>query len=297
MTTMIDRMTVKVGVPKEASESLSRLAGAAADVDDGPHRLPAAGDLELRVGSSMARRPRVPRHLQRHPILPPEAAGEQPERLRRRRDPPRRAHHPVLDDRDLAKVAMHVQPDRPHLNLLASITDGRTGGQTTQTDTCLRHNRASRRGGHRECSDSKPIVHKRPAQPAFSQKAPVPVARPYGRARTATLRATFHANSSGQPKGTSIPTRSPEVTRSTSASSDKPSSGTETDASPPDHSIWQAAVSLSCAARSMPTVITAAAYRRRPRPPLGLDSQGNGAAPVQYSRASRAAARRAKAGV
>ena len=48
MTTMIDRMTVKVGVPKEASESLSRLAGAAADVDDGPHRLPAAGDLELR---------------------------------------------------------------------------------------------------------------------------------------------------------------------------------------------------------------------------------------------------------
>jgi hypothetical protein len=68
-------------------------------------------------------------HLQRHPILAPEAAGEPFEHLRRRLDPPRRAHPPGLADRDLAEIAVHVQPDRSpdrpaHDNLLASINGG-----------------------------------------------------------------------------------------------------------------------------------------------------------------------------
>jgi hypothetical protein len=37
-----------------------------------------------------------------------------------------------------------------HPILLWSTTSRRTGGQTTQTDSCSRHNRAGRRGGHRE---------------------------------------------------------------------------------------------------------------------------------------------------
>ena len=58
--------------------------------------------------------PRVAGHLQRHPIARAEALREQLQRLRRRLDPARRADLAGLDDRDLAEVAMHVQPDRPH---------------------------------------------------------------------------------------------------------------------------------------------------------------------------------------
>jgi hypothetical protein len=46
----------------------------------------------------------------------------------------------------------------------ARPTKWRTSGQTTTTDTCSRHIRASRRGGHRVSPSSKLIVHKRPAQ-------------------------------------------------------------------------------------------------------------------------------------
>jgi hypothetical protein len=52
--------------------------------------------------------PRATGHLQRHPILGPQALGEQLQRFRRGLDPPRRAHHPCLTDRDLAEIAMHV---------------------------------------------------------------------------------------------------------------------------------------------------------------------------------------------
>jgi hypothetical protein len=52
--------------------------------------------------------PRPAGHLQPHPILAPEAAGEQLEHVRRGLDPPRRPHPPGLTDRDLTEIAMHV---------------------------------------------------------------------------------------------------------------------------------------------------------------------------------------------
>jgi hypothetical protein len=52
--------------------------------------------------------PGVAGHLERHPIVRAQALREQLEPLRRRLDPPRRAHHPRLADRDLTEIAMHV---------------------------------------------------------------------------------------------------------------------------------------------------------------------------------------------
>ena len=88
-----------------------------------------------------------------------------------------------------------------------STTKGRTGGQTTSTDPRSRRNRASRRGGHRKARARSPSP-KRPAQPAFSQKAPRP-SRPNLDRRpdtTGPSREQFHAPTSrsaarGSPPG------------------------------------------------------------------------------------------------
>jgi hypothetical protein len=92
---------------------------------------------------------RVARYLERDAIVAAEAPGEELERRRRRLDPTRRYDLAVLRERDLAEVAVDVQTDCSHLNSLLAIDERRSGGQTTQTDSCSQHNQASRRGGHR----------------------------------------------------------------------------------------------------------------------------------------------------
>jgi hypothetical protein len=52
--------------------------------------------------------PRVARHLERDPIVAPQALREQLELLGPGRDPPRRAKLTVLDERHLAEIQMHV---------------------------------------------------------------------------------------------------------------------------------------------------------------------------------------------
>jgi hypothetical protein len=66
-------------------------------------------------------RPRIARHLQRHPVARVQTLREQLKRLRCRRDPPGRAQPALRDDRHLAEIAMHVQRYRSHLVLLAVV--------------------------------------------------------------------------------------------------------------------------------------------------------------------------------
>ena len=58
--------------------------------------------------------PRVAGHLEHHPIACAEALREQLERRRRRLDPARRTDLARLGDRDLAEIAVDVQPNAPH---------------------------------------------------------------------------------------------------------------------------------------------------------------------------------------
>jgi hypothetical protein len=58
-------------------------------------------------------RVRVARRLQRDLIAGHQAVGEQPQRLRCRRDPPHLPDHARLPDRDLPELAMHIKPNAP----------------------------------------------------------------------------------------------------------------------------------------------------------------------------------------
>ena len=72
--------------------------------------------------------PGAPGHLQSDPIIRAQALRKQLQLLRRSLDPARRAHSPRLDDRDLAELQVHVQPDRSperlHLVLLRVVDIG-----------------------------------------------------------------------------------------------------------------------------------------------------------------------------
>jgi hypothetical protein len=70
-------------------------------------------------------RVRVAGRLQRHLVLRPEAVGEQPQRLRRRRNPADLADHAGLPDRDLRELAMHIKPDAPARHRLTPSIDRR----------------------------------------------------------------------------------------------------------------------------------------------------------------------------
>src|SRR5439155_23530233 len=72
---------------------------------------------------------------------------------------------------------------------LSTSNSRRSSGLTTTTDTCSRHTRASRRGGHRTCPGSKPIVQNGlpnhvlpespfPGQPTLIQSAPTAAFKP-----------------------------------------------------------------------------------------------------------------------
>ena len=80
-----------------------------------------------------------------------------PRSPRRRSGPPSGPRRP-LGDRDLAEVAMHVQPDEPHTPLLPRRRAGSAAGQATKTDSCSQHTRASRRGGHEQRRARSPSV-------------------------------------------------------------------------------------------------------------------------------------------
>jgi hypothetical protein len=135
-------------------------------------RLEDPGDLPSTAG-----------HLQRHPILGPEASGEQLEHVRRRLDPPRRPHRPRLADRDLAEIAMHVQPDRstdrpPHDNLLASMD-----GENQRANDNDRYVLAAQPGQVAGAAKKdKPALEahrpKRPARLRSPRKPPSRVTRP-----------------------------------------------------------------------------------------------------------------------
>ena len=121
--------------------------------------------------------------LHRHPVRRLQARRQRLERLRRHRHPTRRAHHPVLADRDLTEITVQVQADRPtdpshqrlHDQSPPSRVDahGRSSGRTTQTDTCSRHNPGESQGRPPKSPGSQPIVQNG-LPSAFSQKAPVP---------------------------------------------------------------------------------------------------------------------------
>src|SRR5215207_7094565 len=67
------------------------------------------GDVRLEDPRDL---PRAPRHLECHPVRRRQALREQLHLLRRRRDPTSAANRAALDERDLAEIAAHVQPDR-----------------------------------------------------------------------------------------------------------------------------------------------------------------------------------------
>ena len=58
-------------------------------------------------------RERVAGRLQRDLIVGVQAAGEEFKRPRIARDAPRPSRRPLLTNRHLAELAMHIQPDRP----------------------------------------------------------------------------------------------------------------------------------------------------------------------------------------
>jgi hypothetical protein len=114
--------------------------------------------------------PRVPAHLQDHPIVGAQARREQLQHLRARRDPARRPYRARLGDRHLTEVAMHIQPDRPHRRSLRRVRrHGRTMGKRHRR---IRARSATRpvAGAATELSGSHAHRRKRPAHVAFSRR-------------------------------------------------------------------------------------------------------------------------------
>ena len=128
-----------------------------------------------------------------------QALRKQLQPLRRGRDPTGRTHATVLDDRDLAEIQVHIQPDRPpHRSppRLRTLTAGEPAGKRHRRDTRSRHNRASRRGGHRKARARSPSS-KTACPTCVLPESPCP-GRPTVTAepRTAALKRQFHAPSS-----------------------------------------------------------------------------------------------------
>ena len=137
--------------------------------------------------------PRAAGHLQRDPVGPAKTVDQRPDPLGRRGHPPGRVHLPLLADRDLDEVKVHIQPDAPAQRLDSNLLTSppiacdcymgdrrRTSGRTTQTDTRSQRTRASRRGRHRKARARSPSS-KTACPTAFSTTRipPVPGARYY----------------------------------------------------------------------------------------------------------------------
>jgi hypothetical protein len=93
--------------------------------------------------------PGVARDLECDLVVFAQALGKELQLLGGYRDSARRADLTRLGDRDLAEVAVDIETDRSHrhaLLLVFGLVESRW--TTTSTDSCSRHNRAGRRGGH-----------------------------------------------------------------------------------------------------------------------------------------------------
>src|SRR4051812_18863420 len=119
-------------------------------------------------------RQRVARGLQHHPVARRQARREQLEPVAARRDPTRRPRPAALADRDLAEVAMHVQPDEPaHRHLHGSHDNERE----TEGERHLRIRARSAPGqvaGAASYTIGLAAHRKRPACPSAFSQSPRP---------------------------------------------------------------------------------------------------------------------------
>src|SRR5205823_4024330 len=126
--------------------------------------------------------PAAAHHLQRHPIGRQQALGQRAHTLGRGRYPTRRTNVAVLADRDLAKLAMHIQANRTphpprhsHTHLHSSTSrNGRTNGTTTQTDTSSKLNPGKSQARPNEKPGLEAHRPNRPTPLRSPNKAPVP---------------------------------------------------------------------------------------------------------------------------
>ena len=131
--------------------------------------------------SSLHDRVRVAGRLQRDLVARRQAVGEDPQRLRRRRDLPGLADQAVLPDRDLRELAMHIESDStcascPHLHLDGRIGEA-AGGQDDTYGFALEAHPGKSQGRPPTNTGSKPIEQERPARPRLLPDAPVPDGR------------------------------------------------------------------------------------------------------------------------
>ena len=111
--------------------------------------------------------PRVAGHLKHHPIACAETLREQLERRRRRLDPARRTDLARLDDRDLAEIAVDVQPNAPHPLSFLAVDQKGTGGQNDTDGFVLTAHPGRSQGRPPKSRARSPSRKYRPAQPAF----------------------------------------------------------------------------------------------------------------------------------
>jgi hypothetical protein len=103
-------------------------------------------------------RPRVARHLQRHPVAGVEALGKQLQRVRTRLDPPRRTQPALRDDRHLAEVAMDIQRYRSHPDLLTVNDDAENWWANDIDGSALAAQPGKSQGRPLKSPGSKPIA-------------------------------------------------------------------------------------------------------------------------------------------
>ena len=101
---------------------------------------------------------RVAAHLKRDPVIRAQTAGEQLEVLQCRLHPPDRSQLPGLHDRDLAELAMDIQPDRSHPNTSTSSSQNQENKWANDTDGfALEAQPDKSQGRPLKSTDSKPI--------------------------------------------------------------------------------------------------------------------------------------------
>jgi hypothetical protein len=98
-----------------------------------------------------------PGRLQRNPVVRGQALREQPERRRRRLDPPSAPHPTSLRDRHLAEVTVHIQANEPHPHLLPVAQRHRRGGRNDNYGSVRTTHPGSRRG--RPTPNRGPAAH------------------------------------------------------------------------------------------------------------------------------------------
>ena len=108
-------------------------------------------------GSMIRRSSRPGGGLHGHHVVARQAAANRLRSLDAARCAPAARTTPSSRDRDLAEVAMDVHADEPHRTPLLH-EHWEAAGKATKTDTCSRHTRAGRRGGHEQRRARSPSV-------------------------------------------------------------------------------------------------------------------------------------------